>query len=464
MKAVGLIQPITVRALGLTKAWEIIAGHRRVKAAKHLGWDTIPANVVSATNVEVMEIALVENLERQSLTPLEEAEGFAQLREAGAYSPEQLAQRTGRTKGWVYQRLKLLDLCPEAKRALQSGALQLSVAVPLARLPTPKLQLKALERVAGEVPLSSREAIEYLQREFCVSLKTAVFDRKDDMLIDGAGPCTTCPKRSGSKVPGLFEDLEAVDICTDVVCFQAKAKATWEAKAESAAKKGAAVLGIAEGKKLFRDGSLIYGAGYVELDQPVHEDAQKRTWSQLLEKAPPPVVVAPDAELRVHRLYRQAEAEAAAATTGLKWAKAKVERSRSPAPAAATKEESPNDEGLRKVREQVAAEVLVGSEVKMLSLSTPPPALFVLMAKAVEATRPKSPAVDAYLAKQRVQDFAAWVPKASERELLGFVFVALAEEWCGGTWDGFDDGLETMAKAFGFDLSAMVRDAVAAQK
>lgn len=116
------------------------------------------------------------------------------------------------------------------------------------------------------------------------------------------------------------------------------------------------------------------------------------------------------------------------------------------------------------VREQVSREVLVGSAVKMLSLSTPPPALFHLLAKAVEATRPRSPAVEEYLSRQRVQDFSAWVPKADARELLGFVFVALTDEWCGGTWQGFDDGLEAMAKAFGFDLGAMVKDALDAQK
>lgn len=473
MKHVGLMQPITVRPKD--RGWEIIAGHRRAAAAVHLGWDSIPALVVKATDVQVIELALVENLQRESLSPLEEAEGFAQLREVAGYTPEQLAAKTGRTKGWVYQRLKLLDLCTEAKRALHAGKLQLSVAIPLARLPNAKLQLKALERVAGDEPISTRDAIEYLQREFCVSLKTAVFDRQDDMLVPEAGACTVCPKRSGSKVPGLFDDLEAVDICTDVVCFNEKARAAWEAKAEKAAKQGAQVLGISEGKKLFRDGTLVYGAGYVELDQPVHEDPKKRTWAQLLEKAEPQpqVVVAPDASLQPHRLYRQAEAMTAAAAAGVTWAAAKVKQAAATPGVVASgdgrtsafvPDETPGEEQLRLVREQVSREVLVGSAVKMLSLSTPPPALFVLLAKAVEATRPRSPAVEEYLSRQRVQDFSAWAPKADARELLGFVFVSLTDEWCGGTWQGFDDGLEAMAKAFGFDLGAMVKDALDQQQ
>lgn len=463
MKAVGLLQPITVRMTnkpGL--GFEIIAGHRRAAAAVHLGWDTIAALVVEATDVQALEAALVENLQRESLSPLEEAEGFAALREVAGYTPEQLALKTGRTKGWVYQRLKLLDLCTEARKALHSGALQLSVAIPLARLPNAKLQAKALERVAGDVPLSTREAIEYLQREFCVSLKTAVFDRKDDMLVPEAGACTVCPKRSGSKVPGLFDDLESQDICTDVVCYQEKAKAAWEEKAEKAAKQGAEVLGIAEGKKLFRDGVLTYGAGYVELDQPVHEDSKKRTWAQLLEKGEAPkVVVAPDAALELHRLYRADEALAAVAATGVTWAQAKAKTTK---PEAKPAEVSVSEQQARDVRAQVSREVLVGAAVKMLSLHTPPPVLFALMAKAVEATRPASPAVTAYLEKQRAKDFSTWASKAAEKELLGYCFVALADEWCGNTWEGFDEGLEVMAKAFGFDLAAMVKDATAAQK
>lgn len=463
MKQVGLIQPITVRpaAAGL-KGFEIVVGHRRAKAAESLGWQTIAAHIVQATDVQVMEHGLIENIERASLSPLEEAEGFAQLRDAAGYTPEQLAQKTGRTKGWVYQRLKLLDLCTEARKALHAGKLQLSVAIPLARLPNAKLQVKALERVAGEVPLSTREAIEYLQREFCVSLKTAVFDRKDDLLVPEAGACTVCPKRSGSKVPGLFDDLDAVDICTDTTCFNDKARAAWEAKAEKAAKQGAEVLGLAEGKKLFRDGVLTYGAGYVELDQPVHEDAKKRTWAQLLEKGEAPkVVVAPDAALELHRLYRADEALAAVAATGVTWAASKVKTTK---PEAKPAEVSVSEQQAREVRAQVSREVLVGAAVKMLSLHTLPPVLFALMARAVEATRPASPAVTAYLEKQRVKDFSAWAPKASEKELLGYCFVALADEWCGNTWEGFDEGLEAMAKAFGFDLAAMVKDATAAQK
>lgn len=460
---VGLLQPLVVRRLVDSEdKFEVVSGHRRLAAAQKLNMVEVPVVIIEATDAQVLEAQLVENLQRVDLSPMEEAEGVAALRDVSGYTPEQLAQKTGKSRGWVYQRLKLLDLCSEARKALASGALSVSVAIPLARLPTPKLQVKALERVAGEPPMGAREAIEYLQREFCITLRGAPFDRKDDMLVEGAPACVKCPKRSGSGPTGLFDDLE-LDVCTDVVCYQEKARATWDAKAEKAAKQGAEVLTPAEGRRLFRDGVLQYGTGYVELDTPVHEDSKRRAWAEVLEKATVQVVVAPDAELRPHRLYREAEARAAAAELGLKWAtpriaSPKAETSSTPAPTPA----GPTEEHLREVRARVAADVLAGAAIKMLSMASPPRALYVLMARATEATRAPGPAVARYLEQQRVKDTSKWLLKADEKELLGFCFVALAEEWCGGTWQGFDEGLEVLAKAFGFNLSAMVQDATAA--
>lgn len=455
MAETGLIHPIVVRRVD--KLFEIIDGHRRFRAAKALEWDTIPALEQTADDTTALEMALAANLHAESLTPLEEAEGFAKLRELGGETPEQMAASVGRTKGWVYQRLKLLELVPEARRLLQSGELALSVAIPLARLPE-KLQPKALDRV---VAMGAREAIEWLQKEFVVSLRNAPFNVKDDMLLEGAPPCGKCPKRSGSGPVGLFDDLDGeVNLCTDVVCFNAKARAAWEEKATAEAKKGAAVLGLAEGRKLFSGGVLTYGAGYVDVDGVVQTDAKRRTWSEVLGEKAPQVVVAPDAELRLHRLYREAEAHAAAAELGAKWAR--PDKPAKPGTPAAPTKERPDEEAARRVRERVVADVLVGAALKMGKAKDVPPALFVIMATALHTTHAPTPAVTAYLdavAGGSIKDFRAWAGEASPKALLGYLFVALAEEWCGGTWDGFDEGLEVVAKAFGFNLQQMVADA-----
>lgn len=459
MAETGLIHPIVVRRVD--KLFEIIDGHRRFRAAKALEWDTIPALEQTADDTTALEMALAANLHAESLTPLEEAEGFAKLRELGGETPEQMAASVGRTKGWVYQRLKLLELVAEAKRALQAGELALSVAIPLARLPE-KLQPKALDRV---VAMGAREAIEWLQKEFVVSLRNAPFNVKDDMLLENIPPCGKCPKRSGSGPVGLFDDLDGeVNLCTDVVCFNAKAKAAWEEKATAEAKKGAAVLGLAEGRKLFSGGVLTYGAGYVDVDGVVQTDAKRRTWSEVLGEKAPQVVVAPDAELRLHRLYREAEAHAAAVELGAKWARPDKAKSSTVPGKSATdaKEMTPLGDAMRKVRERVASEVLVGAAMKMGQLKEVPPALYVIMATAVHATHAPQPAAKTYLdtvAGESIKDFGAWASKASPKVLLGYLFVTLTEEWCGGTWDGFDEGLETVAKAFGFNLQQMVADA-----
>lgn len=459
IKSVGLLSPLMVRENpGDAERFEIVFGHRRFRAAKMAGLEKVPVDVRKLTDVQVMEAQLVENVQRNDIHPLEEAEAYQRLIGTAGYTADMLASKTGRTRSWVYARLKLLSLCAEARKAFVDGKLALSVAVPLARVPTPKLQAKAVERICGGEVWSARNAIEWLQNEFCVPLKTASFDKKDDMLVEGAPACTACPKRSGSGTPGLFEDLQTpTDMCTDTVCFAAKTRATWDAKAEKFAKQGAEVLSLAEGKKLFRDGSLVHGTEYVELDQPVHEDPKKRTWSQLLETAEktPKVVVAPDASMRPHRLYVAADALGVAAELGLSWAQKQAKRAEARKPEA-TAEESRQ----REVRERVATDVLVTAGNAIRSAAKVPNMAYLLLATAVEGTTgSQRPAAQAYLEKLKVTDFARWVSRAEPQALLGYLFVVLVDEWCGHTHSGFEPGLEQTAKAFGLDLKAMVTGA-----
>lgn len=460
IKKVGLLQPLMVRSLlsqdGSTplseERFEIVFGHRRFRAAQLAGMRFVPADVRALTDVQVLEAQLVENVQRDDIHPLEEAEAYQRLVDTAGYTVEMLAAKVGRTRSWVYQRLKLLSLCTEARKAFLDGKLPLSVAVPLARVPTAKLQVKAVERICGDEPWTARNAIEWLQNEFCVSLKSAPFDRKDDMLVEGAPACTACPKRSGCGTPGLFDDLSSQDICTDTTCFTAKSRATWDAKAEKFAKQGAEVLSLSEGKRLFREGVLQHGTEYVEVDQPVHEDSRRRTWSELLDKKEPRVVVAPDASMRPHRLYLASDATAAAAELGLPWAQTKAKRAEARKPEA-TAEESRQ----REVRERVATDVLVAAGTAIRSAAKVPNMAYLLLATAVEGTTgSQRPAARAYLEKLKVTDFSRWVSRAEPQAMLGYLFVVLVDEWCGHTHTGFEPGLEATAKAFGLDLKAMV--------
>jgi ParB/RepB/Spo0J family partition protein len=344
VKSGGLLVPLIVRpaAEGMV-AYEIVAGHRRFRAAKEAGLKEVPCDVRELTNAQVTEIQITENLQRSDLTDLEEAETYETMRDVHHYSVDQIATKIGVSKATVYSRLKLMSLCPEARKALADGLLPPSVAVPLARLPTHKLQASALktmkERWAFEgadgvkETIGVREAVQFLQREFCRSLKGASFSLKDETLVPEAGACSACPKNTANGKPGLFDDLKgAGQTCTDVGCFESKAKAAWKRTAEKEEKRGAKVLPIDEGAKLYAYGQLGYQGKYVELESKNHADPKKRTWGELLELIPPEQaptrIVAPDKGLEPHALVdREALVKALAEVKGFKWAETEVERS-----------------------------------------------------------------------------------------------------------------------------------------
>ena len=348
VKSGGLLVPLIVRSKPREGyqpfVYEIVAGHRRYRAAKEAGLKEVPCDVRALSDAQVTEIQITENLQRSDLTDLEEAETYETMRDVHRYTVDQIATKIGVSKATVYSRLKLMSLCPEARKALADGLLPSSVAVPLARLPTHKLQASALKEmkdrwvvegtdVVGSEVIGAREAIDFLQRGFCRSLKGASFPLKDETLVPEAGSCSACPKNTANGTPGLFEDLKgAGQTCTDVGCFEAKQKASWKRAAEKEEKKGAKVLSIEEGAKLYAYGQLGYQSKYVELESKNHADPKKRTWGELLDLVPadqaPTRVVAPDKSLGAHQLVdREALVKALADAKGFKWAETEVERS-----------------------------------------------------------------------------------------------------------------------------------------
>ena len=121
IKAIGILQPLTVRDLEDGK-FELIAGERRLRSAREAGLETVPVYILSVeADVEMMEYALIENIQRVDLNPIEEAEGYAIL--CGKYNlaQEEIAKRVGKSRPTVANSLRLLKLPPEIKSALKSG-------------------------------------------------------------------------------------------------------------------------------------------------------------------------------------------------------------------------------------------------------------------------------------------------------------------------------------------------------
>ncbi len=128
IKANGMIQPIIVRSTEREGIYQIIAGERRWRACKLVGIEQIPVIVREVSNKEAMEIALIENIQRQNLTPIEEADGYRRLQSEFNYTQETLASGLGKSRSHIANMLRLLELPEDVKSYINSGALSMGHA------------------------------------------------------------------------------------------------------------------------------------------------------------------------------------------------------------------------------------------------------------------------------------------------------------------------------------------------
>lgn len=223
IKAQGVVQPIVVRPDG-EGAFEIVAGARRYRASKAAGCETVPAIVRELTDEAVLEIQTIENLQREDVHPLEEAEGYHLLMSRTGQDVATIAAKVGKSESYVYQRLKLTALTDKAKKAFVEGAITAGHAILIARL-QPKEQKEALEASTRDWdPMSVRDLAEWIDEEIHLDLNAVAFAKDDAKLLPKAGACTLCEKRTGYH-PALFADIAKKDCCTDPACFKAKVAA-----------------------------------------------------------------------------------------------------------------------------------------------------------------------------------------------------------------------------------------------
>jgi ParB family chromosome partitioning protein len=153
----GMIQPIVVRKVGDT--YELIAGERRWRACTKLGLETIPAIIRELNDSQAASVALIENLQREGLTAIEEAVAYAQLLELHGLTQESLAQRLGKGQSTIANKLRLLHLPQGVQEALMARKVSERHARALLALPSEELQLKVLgEIVEKEMNVKQTEA------------------------------------------------------------------------------------------------------------------------------------------------------------------------------------------------------------------------------------------------------------------------------------------------------------------
>lgn len=298
IKSVGMLAPIVARPVTdgpLPGHFQIVAGERRFLAAKKAGLDHVPVSVRELTDEQVLEVQLVENLQREDLHELAEAEGYEALMKLG-YTAEQMADKVGKSKATVYARMKLLALCKEGRKAFYDGAISASIALLIARVPDPALQKQALEEIGDHDvgdPMSYRDALEYIHREFTFRLDQAGFPTTDATLVPAAGACSACPKRTGNQ-PELFADIKRGDVCTDPGCFRQKREAIAARKLAAAKASGQRVIDGKQAASITKYGTHSLQDGFVKLDDKCYDDPKSRTYRQLLSKdATPALLVDP---------------------------------------------------------------------------------------------------------------------------------------------------------------------------
>jgi len=152
----GIIQPLTVRELA-NGYFQIIAGERRWRAARIAGLNEVPVVVVEADDSKVMELALIENLQRQDLNPMEEAMGYQSLMNEYGMTQEEAAARVGKSRPAVANALRLLNLCPEVMEKVRGGELTAGHARAVLVLKDAKKQQQAAQKIIA-LGLSVRQA------------------------------------------------------------------------------------------------------------------------------------------------------------------------------------------------------------------------------------------------------------------------------------------------------------------
>ncbi len=185
----GVLQPIGLRPIADTDRYEIIFGERRYRASVMAGLENIPAVIYAVNDEEAVEIAITENLQREDVSPIEEANAFQTLIDSGRYDVQSLAVQFGKSEAYIRTRLKFTTLIPEIAQLLETDTITMSVASEICRYGT-DIQKEVYEKHLCENPygswrgLKASEVAKRIEQNFTTDLERYSFDK---------GMCTSCP-------------------------------------------------------------------------------------------------------------------------------------------------------------------------------------------------------------------------------------------------------------------------------
>lgn len=292
-----IIQPITARPWPASRPnpdkllYEIVVGEGRWLGSAEAGKTDIPFFWRDLSDKEAVELQLIENLQRDDISPHEEAQGYRRLIDEHGHTADTIAAEVGKSRSAIYNSLKLLDLCAAALKIARDHNLDASNMMLAARIPDEKLQIAAIKAMlpnyAGDDSMSYRRARDMVQRQFMLKLPEAPFSRTDAELLPAAGTCQACPKRTGNNVD-LFTDVTNADMCTDPGCHTAKTEAHIKRQRAAAKANNIKVIEGDAAKKIKPNSwNEDLAGGYIDLDRKMHSDSKNRTVRQILGKDAP---------------------------------------------------------------------------------------------------------------------------------------------------------------------------------
>ncbi len=207
IKNSGLIQPITVRET--ENGYEIIAGERRYRACVNAGFTKIPCYILSPSESQAAEMALIENIQREDLTAVEEAKSYVQLMAQTGMTQEQVAARIGKSQSSVANKIRLLSLPEEIQAAVAEKKLSERHARALLKLPEDK-QIAAFRHIL-EKELNVRQAEEYIEKSIAVKhrrRKTKGFARNVRIALNSVDQCVRMIRKMGINAGMDINDSE----------------------------------------------------------------------------------------------------------------------------------------------------------------------------------------------------------------------------------------------------------------
>lgn len=462
VRRLGILNPLLVRHQS-GGVYSVIAGNRRLEAAKMAELKSVPCFVLSGG--EDLEISLTENTQRENLDALTEAAMMASLAKETGKAPEaivdELAARLGRPTAYIYRRLRLLRLFAGPREALASGKIGVSQAEVISRLEDEAAQ-KAVLKAALE-GRSAKDLALAVQEHMMKKLSDAPWKLDDKTLVKKAGACATCPKRTQAQAL-MFSEAPKEDRCLDGGCWSQKEEAYAKVMVEIAKGAGASMATASEVSRhtrmAWRDGGQEFEINsygdYRDLALPPRAHVKSASLRTILGDAKVPTKIFQKGKkvllgVHVKDIIKALGKEKAEKALGESAVEPGSSGSGSYQPSKAQKEAMRKAKALNRAAPKALALVAERAEKAkgvetLLALLTPGACQYMGLQKVIARRNPA------------MKDFrrgAEIIGKGlTGKKALAFALECLAGEWVGG--GSWGRPMEIVAKAFKINLGALV--------